>query len=102
MPIRTSYAQKRTNSNKKRYYKALKYPEIQPSLDDIYMITSTGDRLDILAEKMYKDVTLWWIIAIANPDTVRRDSLVVKGGLELRIPLNTDKIIEEFENLNKE
>ena len=97
MPIRTSYAQKRTNSNKKRYYKALKYPEIQPSLDDIYMITSTGDRLDILAEKMYKDVTLWWIIARANDFKGR---VKFQIGQKLIIPQDIGDVVKQLNKIN--
>lgn len=100
MPTRITYAQKRV-IDKKRYYKAFKYPEIPPSLDDLYIISSTGDRLDNLANKIYKDVDLWWIIAIANPNVIRRDSFNIKGGLEIRIPTNTNQIIEDFEKLNK-
>ena len=33
--------------NRKRYYKALKYPEIPLSIEDIYVITTSGDRLDL-------------------------------------------------------
>jgi hypothetical protein len=101
MPIRTSYGQTKIDSNKKRYYKALKYPDIPLSINDIYIITTSGDRLDLLANQFYKDVDLWWIIATANPNVVRRDSFNLKGGLEIRIPANKDEIIQNFSDLNK-
>ena len=101
MPIRTSYGQTKIDSNKKRYYKALKYPDISLSINDIYIITTSGDRLDSLANQFYKDVDLWWIIATANPNVVRRDSFNLKGGLEIRIPANKDEIIQNFSDLNK-
>lgn len=87
--------------NRKRYYKALKYPEIPLSIEDIYVITTSGDRLDLLANQFYKDTRLWWIIANANPEIVRRDSFNLKPGLEVRIPTNTTKILNDFEQLNK-
>ena len=99
MPIRTSYGQTKLDSDKKRYYKALKYPEIPLSINDIYITTTSGDRLDLLANQFYKDVDLWWIIATANPNVVRRDSFNLKGGLELRIPSNYNKIINDFRKL---
>lgn len=87
--------------DRKRYYKALKYPNIPPSINDIYVITTSGDRLDLLANQFYKDTRLWWIIANANPEIVRRDSFNLKPGLEVRIPTNTTKILNDFEQLNK-
>ena len=101
MPIRTSYGQTKLDSNKKRYYKALKYPEIPLSINDIYITTTSGDRLDLIANQFYKDVDLWWIIATANPNVVRRDSFNLKGGLELRIPADKDEIIQSFSELNE-
>ena len=101
MPIRTSYGQTKLESDKKRYYKALKYPEIPLSINDIYITTTSGDRLDLLANQFYKDVDLWWIIATANPNVVRRDSFNLKGGLELRIPADKDEIIQSFSELNE-
>ena len=101
MPIRTSYGQTKLDSNKKRYYKALKYPDIPLSINDIYIVTTSGDRLDLLANQFYKDVDLWWIIATAKPNIVRRDSFNLKGGLELRIPADKDEIIQSFSELNE-
>ena len=101
MPVRTLYGQTKLNSDRKRYYKALKYPEIPVSINDIYLITTTGDRLDLLANQFYKDVDLWWIIATANPSIIRRDSLNLKSGLEIRIPANKDEIIDRFRILNE-
>ena len=68
--------------------------------EDVNSITRGGDRLDILAHKYYKDKKLWWIIAIANPDTIRRDSFYLEPGLSLRIPYNILPIIDKFEKLN--
>jgi hypothetical protein len=89
------------NSDRKRIYKALKYPEIPLSIEDLYIITTDGDRLDLLANQFYQDVDMWWIIAIANPNTVKRDSFNLKPGLEIRIPLDTQGIMQNFESLNK-
>ena len=100
MPSRLNYiAEKRTNG--KRYYTNLKYPEIPLSINDIYIITTVGDRLDTLADKFLGNVNLWWIITTANPDVIRRDSFNLKPGMEIRIPNNAQGIIEAFETLNK-
>ena len=44
---------------------------------------------------------LWWIIAIANPDVIRRDSFNLKPGLEIRIPMGINRVIEDFRRINK-
>ena len=75
------------------------YPDIPETPDDIYLITTGGDRYDTLAQQYYSDYTLWWIIATANSDQ-KRDGLIVKPGVQLRIPANKDRVLEAFENLN--
>ena len=65
-------------------------------------IWKTGDHYYKLAHKYYGDATYWWIIAIANPNVIRRDSIAIKEGIELRIPSNHTQIINDFEELNKE
>ena len=93
LPVKTS--------NRKRIYKALKYPEIPLSINDLYVTTNDGDRLDLLANQFYQDVDMWWIIATANPGVVKRDTFNLKPGLEIRIPIDTQSIIQNFESLNK-
>ncbi len=87
--------------NRKRTYRALKYPEIPLSIDDLYVVTTDGDRLDLLADQFYQDVDMWWIIATANPNIIRRDTFNLKPGLEIRIPSNIQGIMQSFESLNK-
>ena len=86
--------------NQVRYYRGIKYPNIDLSINDLYIITTAGDRLDLLANQFYNDIRLWWIIATANRDILRKDSYGLKPGLELRVPTNTTKILKDFENLN--
>tara|TARA_A100001201_G_scaffold39842_1_gene41438 strand:- start:5667 stop:5987 length:321 start_codon:yes stop_codon:yes gene_type:complete len=98
---RLSHIKKIETSEGKRYYKPLKYPNIPLDINDLYVITTTGDRLDLLANQFYNDIRLWWIIATANRDIIRRDSYALKPGLEIRIPQSTTQILKDFEILNK-
>ena len=82
-----------------RYYGSTKYPFIEESIEDYYIITMQGDRLDNLAAQFYGDPTLYWVLQTAN--TLKRDSLYPEIGLQLRIPQNTTKILQDFDNLNK-
>ena len=100
MRNRIKYAKIKRGFNQKRYYKPFKYPHIPLSSQDIYVITTVGDRLDILAHQFYKDVRLWWVIMNANVGLIRRDSYALNPGLEVRIPQNIDKILSKFEKLN--
>ncbi len=82
------------------YYRNTKYPEIPLSENDIYVLTDFGDRLDLLANQFYSDVTLYWIIAAANPNEVSFGSLFVDEGTQLRIPINISSIIDSYIELN--
>ena len=86
--------------NQKRYFRGIKYPNIPLSINDLYITTTAGDRLDLLANQFYKDVRLWWIIATANRDIVRKDSFGLKPGLEIRIPSNIQRILQDYKDLN--
>ena len=82
------------------YYRNAKYPEIPLSENDIYVLTDFGDRLDLLANQFYSDVTLYWIIAAANPNEVSFGSLFVDEGTQLRIPINIGSIVDSYIELN--
>jgi hypothetical protein len=88
-----------TRGTKKRYLSSIIYPKIKPSDDDLYIISESSDRLDILASKYYNDKTLWWIIATAN--NLNDASLSITPGTQMRIPSNLSKILNDFEKINK-
>ena len=83
------------------YYTQTSYPEIPLNENDIYVLTDEGDRLDLLANQFYNDVTLWWVIAIANPDNVDFGSISITPGTQLRIPIDLNSIISSFNSLNE-
>ena len=68
----------------KRYKKTIRYPKMEKTPEDRYIITIQGDRLDNLAYKYYNDSLLWWIIARAND----LNSIIVPENIQLRIPGN--------------
>tara|TARA_R110000851_G_scaffold176800_5_gene323546 strand:+ start:1785 stop:2081 length:297 start_codon:yes stop_codon:yes gene_type:complete len=83
----------------KRYFKTVRYPVIEKSLDDRYIVGQFGDRLDNLANQYYEDASLWWIIARAN--NIGKGDLVVPLGVQLRIPFEYIAIVDMFNKLNK-
>jgi hypothetical protein len=88
-----------TPNTKKKYLGSVIYPKIKPSDNDIYVISESTDRLDILALKYYNDKSLWWIIATAN--NLNDASYSIEPGKQLRIPSNLNAIMNDFEKINK-
>lgn len=60
----------------------IKNPE--RSLDDIYIWSRPGDRLDLLASEYYNDVEQWIVIAVANK--LGKGSLAIPPSMQIRIP----------------
>jgi len=52
--------------------------------DDIYIRTTTPERLDKLALQFYQDASLWWIIATAN--NIGKGTLIIPSNTRIRIP----------------
>jgi hypothetical protein len=82
-----------------RYYKNAIYPEVEPSENDTYIITTSDDRLDLLAYDFFGDPKLWWIIAAAN--NFPGNSMYVTNGVQVRIPGDYIKIVNDFVQINK-
>lgn len=74
------------------------YPNIPPSSNDSYIVSTQGDRYDTLAKQFYNDVSLWWVIASAN--VFRNASLTLVPGVQLRVPSDPEAAIENFIELN--
>lgn len=75
------------------------YKTVEESPEDYYVITTVGDRFDILANEFYRDSSLWYIIAAANP-TVRRDTLFIEPGFQIRIPMPLSRVLTAIDNEN--
>ena len=75
------------------------YPTIPETADDIYLISTSGDRYDILAREYYGDQTLWWIIASANNS--QKASLDLEPGIQIRIPADKSLALRLYEQVNK-
>jgi hypothetical protein len=81
-----------------QYYLNNIYPDIPLSENDSYVISTLGDRLDLLAFDFYGDVSFWWVIASAN--ALSGDSLYIEPGLQIRIPNNISAIINQYQLIN--
>jgi hypothetical protein len=82
------------------YFKGKFYPNIPLSESDIYVITTSEDRLDYLAYTYYRDSELWWIISAAN-NNVTKGLLFPIPGTQLRIPQDISNVLSQLERFNK-
>ena len=82
------------------YFKQRFYPNIPLSENDVYVITTVGDRLDSLANSYYNDSTLWWVIAAAN-NNITKGALYPTPGTQLRIPTDLNNVLQQFDKFNK-
>ena len=82
----------------KRVTRSTIYPPIPRKESDIYVRTTAGDRVELVAYQFYGNVNLWWLIAEAN--AVGKGSFALPVGTLLRIPMDYQTIIEEYETLN--
>ena len=83
----------------KQVFKSTIYPTVKPSSSDILITASETDYLDTLAQKYYRDSTLWWVIASVN--NIGKGRLSVEVGTQLRIPFDITSILIEFKQLNQ-
>jgi hypothetical protein len=85
----------------KPYYKDKFYPNIPLSENDLYVITTIGDRLDYLAYTYYGDSEMWRIISVAN-NNATNGFLFPIPGTQLRIPApqNISNILNLFNEFN--
>ena len=84
----------------KQMYATSHYPEIPLSENDIYVYASQGDRYDLLALNYYGDSSLWWVIAVANPN-ISLGTLIIPEGAQIRIPSNFTRVVENFDIINR-
>jgi len=81
------------------YRGVTRYPTIPEQESDIYVVTTYGDRLDLLADQYYKDRILYWMIAAANP-SLPFNSLYPTLGVQIRIPAYPEDVMNGFNNIN--
>ena len=80
-------------------YSQTYYPEIELREDDIYIITSTTDRLDLIAYDFWGDESYWWVVAMVN--NLECDSFFPPVGIQLRVPKDITSIINTFNKENE-
>jgi hypothetical protein len=88
-----------TTNEEKRYQSTTIVPVLPFSNSDIYIITTSVERLDKLANVFYNDSSKWWAIAIVNG--LGKGSIMVPSNSRIRIPslTNIQQVISNTNNL---
>ena len=87
----------KTDKSGIRVYSTTYYPDIPLDDSDEFISVIDGDRVDLVANRYYGDVSLWWVLAKANG--IKGKAALTPGDV-LRIPGNINRIIENFNDLN--
>lgn len=95
---RYSTARVQQDNNEVRKLSTIIIPTVPLSGEDVYIQTTSVDRLDKLANIFYQDASLWWIIAAANG--LGKGSYMVPANTRLRIPASTNiqRVINDINN----
>ena len=97
MPSRYNYTKIKKNKKGNRAFKPTMYPSIPIRDSDIFIYPKFGDRLDTLAHRYYKDISLWWIIAKAN--NLDGGVIGLSPTKQIRIPMDIEPILVKLENM---
>jgi hypothetical protein len=89
----------RFNKKGQRVLRNTLYPKIPLSDEDKFIRPVDGTRLDNLAHTHYHDQSLWWVIAKANG--LGKGRTILSSDIEIRIPGNIAKILDDFNTLNR-
>ena len=98
MPSRYNNTKIKIGRDGKRVLKPTIYPKIPIRDSDVFIYPKLGDRLDNLAQKYYKDVSLWWIIAKANGLDEAHIGLTLDE--QIRIPIDIEPILNKLKELS--
>jgi hypothetical protein len=96
---RYSTARVQRDNNEMRKLSTIIIPAVPLSAEDVYIQTTSVERLDKLANIFYEDASLWWIIAAANG--LGKGSYMVPSNTRLRIPASSN-IQQVINNTNTE
>lgn len=73
-------------------------PFIPLDPSDVYIVTTSPERIDLLADRFYGDSTKWWIIASAN--NLGKGTFYIPSNTRIRIPNNIQLIQDQIELFN--
>jgi len=85
------------DNNEKRKLSSIIIQSTPNQDGDVYIKTTSIERLDKLAYTFYGDASFWWILATEN--ALGKGTLIVPSDTRMRIP-NPDTIQQYINNIN--
>jgi len=64
-------------------------PKFKEQNSDILLISTEGDRCDLIAQEYYGTTELWWYVASVN----NLSSNNIEAGTQLRVPVSTEQAV---------
>ena len=77
------------SKNKKTIIGTSYLPKVEEKNSDTLLISTVGDRCDLLAQEYYGTPKLWWYIATVN----NLKSNNIAAGTQLRIPISVEDAV---------
>ena len=99
MASRYQNIQTKKTEDGKLIYSQTYYPIFGELDDDVYIMTTVTDRLDLIAYDFWGDSNLWWVVAIVND--LECDSFYPPIGTQLRVPKNIVDVLNTFNQDNE-
>lgn len=98
MNSRYDYVKKVKNIDGKIVTTSFTMPVIEPKDTDVYIITSSTDRLDALSNKYYGSPKYWWVIAMVN--NINTGTMVLPSNMRLFIPSELGDVTTKVKQAN--
>ena len=95
---RTRFVNTKKRNDNKLHYQSLIIPNFEERNDDIIINVNDYTRLDVLAQELFNDAKLWWILSAYN--NLEGDSLFPTGKTTLRIPFDVNIVYDKIKEVN--
>jgi hypothetical protein len=82
----------------KTIYSQSYYPKVPLRSTDIYIITKSTDRFDLISLDFWGDKAYWWVIPVIN--NIECDSMFPPAGIQLRIPSTIGEVLDLYNEEN--
>lgn len=95
---RTKFLKTKRRQDNKQQYQTFVLPSFSERSDDVVINIDDYTRLDVLANDLFGDPKLWWVLAAYN--NLEGDSLFTTGRDTLRIPSDIKIIYDKIKEVN--
>lgn len=96
----TSKSYLRNTNFRKFFLDVAKIPRIDMSRGDYVIVPpECENRIDLFSYQQYKSSRMWWVIAVANADTIKDPIWDFRSGMTVFVPRDAD-LLEKVAGVN--